>query len=213
MAYPLRHVAPAGTVGVATVRYVVAIMMLVAVPPAVLAWVVIHPFAAFWRRYGLWGTYGILAIPWVASMVGLYRARWLLLGPDLGTNITLIAAGVLCVAAALAIARLRRRHLTFRILAGGPELSSEPDQGKLLTEGIYGRIRHPRYVEFAVGSLGYVLVANYAHLYLLWVASVLALYGVVLLEERELRDRFGAAYEEYARRVPRFIPKVREGRK
>ena len=208
MAHAVRHVAPAGAVGLHTVRYVVAIMMLVAVPPAVLAWVVIHPLAAFWRRFGLWGTYAILAIPWVACMVGLYRARWLLLGPDLGTNLPVIALGLLCVVAAIAIARSRRRHLTFRILAGGPELSSGPDRGSLLTEGIYGRIRHPRYVEFAVGSLGYVLVANYAHLYLLWVASVLALYGVVLLEERELRDRFGVAYEEYARRVPRFIPRL-----
>jgi protein-S-isoprenylcysteine O-methyltransferase Ste14 len=29
---------------------------------------------------------------------------------------------------------------------------------------------------------------------------------VVLLEERELRDRFGAEYDEYCRRVPRYIP-------
>jgi protein-S-isoprenylcysteine O-methyltransferase Ste14 len=29
---------------------------------------------------------------------------------------------------------------------------------------------------------------------------------VVLLEERELRDRFGAEYDEYCGRVPRYIP-------
>jgi protein-S-isoprenylcysteine O-methyltransferase Ste14 len=29
---------------------------------------------------------------------------------------------------------------------------------------------------------------------------------LVLLEERELRDRFGAEYEEYCRQVPRWIP-------
>jgi protein-S-isoprenylcysteine O-methyltransferase Ste14 len=32
---------------------------------------------------------------------------------------------------------------------------------------------------------------------------------VVRLEERELRERFGTAYEEYCRRVPRFVLKLR----
>jgi len=29
---------------------------------------------------------------------------------------------------------------------------------------------------------------------------------VVRLEERELRDGFGAEYEDYCRRVPRYLP-------
>ena len=32
-------------------------------------------------------------------------------------------------------------------------------------------------------------------------------YFIVVLEERELRDRFGSTYEEYSRRVPRFFPR------
>jgi len=31
----------------------------------------------------------------------------------------------------------------------------------------------------------------------------------VLMEERELRDRFRAEYEEYCRQVPRYLPRRR----
>ena len=41
------------------------------------------------------------------------------------------------------------------------------------------------------------------------VTPALAFWLIVLFEERELRDRFGEAYAEYARRVPRFVPRWR----
>jgi protein-S-isoprenylcysteine O-methyltransferase Ste14 len=37
--------------------------------------------------------------------------------------------------------------------------------------------------------------------------EVPALFLVVILEERELRQRFGDAHVEYCRRVPRFVPR------
>jgi protein-S-isoprenylcysteine O-methyltransferase Ste14 len=60
-----------------------------------------------------------------------------------------------------------------------------------------------------LGLLGYALIANYLAIYLLFPICAASLYLIVLLEERELRDRFGAAYQAYARRVPRFIPRIR----
>jgi protein-S-isoprenylcysteine O-methyltransferase Ste14 len=88
-----------------------------------------------------------------------------------------------------------------------PELSQRRYPGKLLTEGIYAKVRHPRYVEALLGTLGYALFANYLAVYIAFLLAIPALYLVVLLEERELRDRFGAEYEEYSRRVPRFVPR------
>jgi len=36
-------------------------------------------------------------------------------------------------------------------------------------------------------------------------------YLLLVLEERELLDRFGDAYREYQRDVPRLIPRLRRG--
>lgn len=57
----------------------------------------------------------------------------------------------------------------------------------------------------------YSLVANYLALYALLLLSLPTLYLVVILEERELRDRFGAEYTAYCREVPRFLPKSWRG--
>ena len=61
------------------------------------------------------------------------------------------------------IARARRRFLTQRILVGVPEISNS-DRGRLITDGIYGRVRNPRYLEFILLSFVYVAFVNYRHL-------------------------------------------------
>jgi len=188
-----------------TFRYILAALLVISLPPAVAYWFVIHPFAALWRRVG--GGLGIAvgSVVLVAMMVGLYFVRDALVGSDFGTSFWTLGAGVVFVAVAIVMAVKRRRYLTFKILAGVPEVSSA-GPGKLLTEGPYSRIRHPRYVEVLVGTLGYALMANHVGGYVVTAACIPALYVLVLIEERELRDRFGQAYADYCARVPRFIP-------
>jgi protein-S-isoprenylcysteine O-methyltransferase Ste14 len=191
-----------------TARYLVAVLMLVTTPIAVGLWYVIHPFARYWRRIGPGWTYGILAVPAFLAGRALWVARDALLGPDLGTRPVLLAVIVPSPIAGAAIARSRRRQLTQRTLTGIPELSSR-DKGRLVTEGIYARVRNPRYLEFLVFVLAYVAFANHLGTWVLYALMFPVLHGVVLLEERELRDRFGAEYEEYCRRVPRYVPRRR----
>jgi protein-S-isoprenylcysteine O-methyltransferase Ste14 len=190
-----------------TFRYILALLVVMCVPPGVVLWLVIHPLTGFWRRLGPGRTYAILSAPVAGLMAAMFFARRTVLGADLGTNWWLIALAIPCAVLWIALALQRRRRLTFRVLAGWPELSRD-DPGALLTDGIYGRMRHPRYVEVVLGTAAYCLVANYIGAYIVLAASIAVLYMVVLLEERELRRRFGKAYDDYARRVPRFIPRV-----
>jgi protein-S-isoprenylcysteine O-methyltransferase Ste14 len=192
-----------------TARYIFALMLLVGLPAVLPLWLFIHPFAAFWRRLGPVWTYAVLSVPVTAVATGLVLVRGQILAIDFGTSYPLIGLAILSVAGGMTLALKRRKHLTASILSGIPELSKKKYPGKLLSDGIYAKIRHPRYVEILFSSLGYALFANYLATYILVFLSVPAFYLVVLLEERELRQRFGAQYEEYCRRVPRFVPRIR----
>jgi protein-S-isoprenylcysteine O-methyltransferase Ste14 len=188
-------------------RYFLALFILIVIPPSGLHWLIIHPLVGFWRRLGprwtrtiVWSFLGCL-------MVLLFIARKPLLSVEFGTSWPLAVIGLALLGAAIVMVSKIKKQLTVRTAHGGPELDTSGGPGTLLTEGIYGVIRHPRYVELVIGLLGYTLIANYLAVYALLVLYVAIFYIVVLLEERELRGRFGEAYVEYCRRVPRFIPR------
>ncbi len=191
-----------------TVRHAIAVTLLLAIPSGLGCWLAIHPFARAWRRIGPVATYAVLMIPIFALAWWLWGMRTTLIGTDWGTQPVLLVIAAVAIAAGSWIARARRLHLTHRILVGFPELSSS-EKGRLLTEGIYARVRNPRYIEFMCFVLAYVSVANYSGTWALLLLSVPTLQLVVLLEESELRDRFGAEYDAYYRRVPRWIPRTR----
>jgi protein-S-isoprenylcysteine O-methyltransferase Ste14 len=195
--------------GVENVRYVVAVLLVTSLPPALLYWFIVHPFVGFWRRVGAKWTFIFLGVFLIGSMTALYPVRGFLLGRDLGTRLPAILAGLPLIVASFVISRKRRKHLSFRTLAGVPEVAPQGQGPGLLQEGIYGRIRHPRYVEFTLGCIGWALFCNYTGLYVVTALTIVALYVIVLIEEKELRQRFGQAYVDYSARVPRFVPRPR----
>jgi protein-S-isoprenylcysteine O-methyltransferase Ste14 len=74
---------------------------------------------------------------------------------------------------------------------------------------VYAWVRHPRYIQVALALLGFTLIANYLAPYVIFALWLPVLYLIIRIEERELRDRFGQAYEEYCRKVPWFMPRMR----
>jgi protein-S-isoprenylcysteine O-methyltransferase Ste14 len=188
-------------------RYFIAVVMVVTLAPSIASWYLIHPFAGFWRRLGTVATFSIVYALLISACLVLWEFRRMLLGADLGTQPALLVLAVPAAIVGIIIARRRRRLLSSRILMGVPEISTK-DKGRLLTEGIYAKTRNPRYLELLAFAFAYVAFANYAGTWVLYVLSFPAIHLVVLLEERELRDRFGAEYDEYRRRVPRYIPNL-----
>ena len=190
-----------------TLRYVIALLLVVAGPAALVYWFLIHPLTRFWRRLGPAATYACVLPVVAALMAVMVVLRHRLLAVDWGLKLPLAAVGLgLLFASGLLLHRLRRR-LTVATLVGLPELSPTPLPGGLITDGIYTRIRHPRYVQMTLAILGYALVANYPAAYAAFIVWCAGIRVVVFLEERELADRFGKEWHDYCRRVPRFIPR------
>lgn len=79
----------------------------------------------------------------------------------------------------------------------------------LATTGPYRFTRNPLYLGSTILGLGLVIAADR---WLLALLAALALVGIYLpvirAEEEYLRQRFGAAFEAYAARVPRLWPRI-----
>ncbi len=190
-----------------SVRYSVALLTLITFVPGILFWPLAHGLVQRWRRLGLAVSYTLLSAFMLGLSVGIFALRKTLLTGEFGTNLWLCLPATLCFATAMVIEVQCRKHLTLRTLVGIPELSPTPTSQKLLDQGVYARMRHPRYVVVMLSMLAAAFFANYLALYVLCPLVVVTLYAITVLEERELIERFVAAYEHYRQRVPRFFPK------
>ena len=93
-----------------------------------------------------------------------------------------------------------------KVPSGDPPAS--PASPVLLQEGMYARVRHPRYTSVTIGVWGWCMMANHGAGYLIGVLTIPALLGIIYFEEKELVERFGDAYLEYRKRVPALFPRA-----
>jgi len=78
----------------------------------------------------------------------------------------------------------------------------------LVVRGLYRHVRNPMYLSVTAIVLGEALAARSAALGLYWLTWFgCANLFVMTYEEPNLRRRFGASYDEYTKRVGRWIPR------
>ncbi len=109
---------------------------------------------------------------------------------------------------ALGISLAARSVQTFR-RARTDERYAEPTR-VIVQHGPYTRTRNPMMLSLVLIHAGVLLAANAG--WGLVMVPILILYlhlGVILREEHYLKARFGDEYESYAKRVPRWIPRLK----
>jgi len=172
--------------------------------PVPIYWLVLHGGIGFWRKHGrgrtpywvavgaAWGLGGSMLVYFRADLF-TYAAR----------PLWAIVAGAVLMGADVAILSIVETELGGRRLVGQAELTAS---GELAVHGLYARVRHPRYLGMMLGVLGVCLLAGSRQLWLVAALWWIAARVMIAIEERELRDRFGAAYAAYAKRVPALLP-------
>jgi protein-S-isoprenylcysteine O-methyltransferase Ste14 len=97
----------------------------------------------------------------------------------------------------------------FTFQGHGTPVPMDPPK-ELVVTGLYRYTRNPIYVGVLSIFLGHFLWFGY---WRLLIYAVLAFIGVhlfvIVYEEPTLRRKFGAAYEDYLQRVPRWIPRFK----
>lgn len=108
----------------------------------------------------------------------------------LGPRGALWLAGLCLSLAAAALWGLARWQL-------GASFSVDPEARKLVTRGLYSRIRHPIYLFGDLAYLGGLVALQVWPLLIVWLAIVLVDIDRARREEQVLAQAFGAQYTAY----------------
>ena len=85
---------------------------------------------------------------------------------------------------------------------------SHPDEvKKLITGGIYSKIRHPIYLGRILLNVGFLIIIPLLPMLIIAIAFILVWFLLALYEENTLIKKFGKKYKNYKKKVPMFIPK------
>lgn len=182
-------------------RWIAALVFFLQLPIP-LYWFVVHPPVNFWRRHprAVYSTGLIFSWGIVTPCLILFRNQLLRENPP---SLAFVIPGFVCIAGEVWIFWRVKKDLGAARLVGKTELSGG---GEVIARGIYSRIRHPRYAGSFLAIVGACFLAGTQTAWIVAGVWTLLMLIAIAFEEREMRARFGAAFEDYCRRVPRFLP-------
>ncbi|MDF1539837.1 MAG: isoprenylcysteine carboxylmethyltransferase family protein [Candidatus Thorarchaeota archaeon] len=88
----------------------------------------------------------------------------------------------------------------------GLKVSETHRADQIITQGVYGRVRHPQYLGAILSHIGISLMLSIFYALLITPILVIRDYIVCLKEEKELEQEFGEDYIDYKSKIPMLIP-------
>ncbi len=80
---------------------------------------------------------------------------------------------------------------------------------RIVKTGIYSHVRHPQYLGGLLAHVGITLLLSAFYSLIYTPILMIIIYIIAQKEEKELINEFGEEYEEYRKKVPMFIPRIR----
>jgi len=146
----------------------------------------------------------LVGLPWVAYRLDVYA-------PSCHVEIGWPRILGWVVFAACLVTYLWSSYLLTRRGRGAYVEFDPPTQ--FVADGPYRRVRNPVAACVLGMLLGEAVALSSTGVFLLFLLAILIAHlQVVLVEEPLLRKRFGASYEDYLARVPRWIPRLLRGK-
>jgi protein-S-isoprenylcysteine O-methyltransferase Ste14 len=97
----------------------------------------------------------------------------------------------------------------FLIQGRGTPAPIDPPK-ELVAVGLYRYVRNPMYVGVLLVTLGHVLWFGFWNLLIYAVIVFIAFNTfVIFYEEPTLKRKFGTAYEDYLKQIPRWFPRIK----
>ncbi len=174
--------------------------------PVPFYWLVLHSGVRFWRHRERLAYLCAVLAAWGGVGSLLYHFRGQLFREPAGTgplSVGAIVAGLLLIGTDVFTLTTVEMELGGHRLVGHAELTG---RGEMTARGLYRWVRHPRYLGMILAVLGSCVLGGSQMLWIAFVAWLAIVLGMIWIEDRELRVRFGPAYVAYAQRVPALLP-------
>lgn len=158
----------------------------------------------------------LMALVWVPLVLAWMALPWLALsrpGPPFGLPAFVhdtLYAGVRWAAAVVALLCLAGTVKCWARMGHNWRMAVTHEPGQvLITDGPFSRIRHPIYAFSILLMICTMVAVPTALMLLLGVAHIALMAVKARNEERHLLASYGSAYESYAARTGRFLPRFR----